>query len=87
MDIKKEIYLIITEDQDPSLSFGEAIHTTCATASNFKKAYEAAITMSGIQNPAPGYRSALERVNNSLAVEIKEKFGTVKTTIARIKKY
>jgi hypothetical protein len=87
MNSKKETYLIISEDQDPTLSFGEAIRSTCATASNFKKAYDIALSLSGITNPSPGYRASLERVNREWATEVKERFGSTKVTIALVKKY
>lgn len=87
MDSKKEIYLIITEDSDPGLPFGEAIRATCATATNFKKAYELALSMSGIRDPRPGYRAALERVRAEWAIQLSDRLGSTKCTIALVKKY
>ena len=87
MDSKKEIYLVIAEDSEGGLSFGEAIRSTCMAATNFKKAYDLALSISSIHDPAPGYRAALERVNREWAVEVSERFGSKKVTIALIKKY
>jgi hypothetical protein len=87
MDTKKETYLVISEATDPRLSFGQAIRATVATATNFRKAYDLALSMGEITNPNLGYRAALERTNGELAFQLEEKDGSKKVTIALIKKY
>lgn len=87
MDSKKETYLIIAEGSNPSLSFGQQIRATVATASNFRKAYDLALSMGDIVDPNLGYRAALERTNGELAFQLEEKDGSKKVTIALIKKY
>jgi hypothetical protein len=87
MDKSKEIYLIIADNHDPTLEFGEAIRATTAVATNFKKAYELALSMGEIKVPSLGYRSALERTNRDLAFQLEDKVGPSLVTIALIKKW
>lgn len=87
MDSKKETYIVIAEAHDPRLSFGEAIRATVATASNFRKAYDLALSMGGINDPDLGYRSALERTNRDYALQLGDRGGSAKVTIALVKKY
>jgi hypothetical protein len=87
MDSKKETYIIIAESHDPRLSFGEAIRATVATASNFRKAYDLALSMGDIKDPNLGYRSALEQTNRAYAFQLEERDGSKKVTIALVKKY
>lgn len=87
MDSKKEIYIVISDSHDPRLSFGEAIRATVATATNFRKAYDLALSMGDIQDPNLGYRAALERTNQEYAFQLEERDGSKKVTIALVKKY
>lgn len=87
MDSKKETYIIISDVNNPRLSFGEAIRATVATASNFRKAYDLALSMGDIKDPATGYRSALERTNREYAFQLEDRDGSKKVTIALVKKY
>jgi hypothetical protein len=87
MNCKKEAYIIIVDEGDPSLTFGQHIRSTVFTASNFKKAYDIALSMGNIVNPNLGYRAALERTNGEYAFQLKEKDGSKKVTIALVKKY
>lgn len=81
-----EIYIVIADIADPSLEFGEAIRASTITATRFKKAYEMALTLGGIHEPKLGYRACLERVSRQYAVQIDDKSGLNKVTIARVKK-
>ena len=83
---KDEIYIIITDKVNPKLSFGEAIRDSTYTTTNFKKAYENALSLGEIHDPSIGYRAALERVSNQYAAQIDDKSTPRKVTIARIKK-
>jgi len=87
MNSSKETYLVIAEATDPRLSFGQAIRSTVAVASNFRKAYDLALSMGEITEPNLGYRAALERTNGELAFQLEQKDGSKKVTIALIKKY
>jgi hypothetical protein len=83
----KEIYLIISNEVDPTLPFGEAIRATTAAATNFKKAYELALSMGNISLPKLGYKSALSYVTSHYALQLEDKVGTGKITIVLIKKW
>jgi hypothetical protein len=87
MNSKKETYLIISDHVDPRLSFGQSIRATVAVASNFRKAYDLALSMAEIIEPNLGYRAALERTNGEFALQLEDKDGSKKVTIALIKKY
>jgi len=87
MNSRSEIYIIISDGINPSLSFGQQIRSTVSTATNFRKAYDLALSMSGIINPSLGYRAALERTNGELALQLEEKDGSKKVTIALVKKH
>ncbi len=87
MDSKKEIYLIISDGSNPTLTFGQQIRATVATATNFRKAYDLALSMGDIVDPNLGYRAALERTNGQHAFQLEEKDGSKKVTIALVKKY
>lgn len=87
MDKSKEIYLVISDAHDPSLEFGESIRETTAVASNFKKAYDLALSMGNIKVPTIGYRAALERTNRDKAFQLEDQLGPSKVTIALIKKW
>jgi len=87
MNNKNETYIIISDAIDINLTFGQQIRSTVVVASNFKKAYDIAISMGDITNPNLGYRAALERTNGEYAFQLEEKDGSKKVTIALIKKY
>jgi hypothetical protein len=87
MDPSRETYLVMIQETDPTLSFGESIRASFFTASNFKKAYNMAIDRSKIGDPRPGYRAALSHVRSSLAVTIKDRDGSKETIISVIFKY
>lgn len=84
---KDEAYIIIADILDPTLEFGEAIRASTATATNFKKAYDMALSLGKIKDPRLGYKASLERVTNEYAVQIEDKTAPKKVTIARVKKY
>jgi len=87
MDSKKELYLIITDRIDPMMEFGSAIRATTAIATNFRKAYDLALSMGEIKNPSLGYRSAMEKTNRAYAVRLEDSDGSSQVTIALVKKY
>lgn len=87
MDLNKEIYLVLLESTDPSLSLGESIRESFFVTRNFKKAYYMAIDLSGIKDPAPGYRRALDEVRSHNAATIRDRSGSKQTIISVIKKY
>jgi hypothetical protein len=87
MNSKKETYLIIVDGSNPTLTFGQQIRATVATATNFRKAYDLALSMGELTNPNLGYRAALERTNNEYAFQLEEADGSKKVTIALVKKY
>lgn len=84
--MKDEIYIVISKATDPSLSFGEAIRASVSVANSFKSAYHLALTISGINDPKLGYRASLERVNNEYAVQLEDRLGPQKATVARVKR-
>lgn len=85
---KNEIYLVVSDVAvNPRLSFGEAIRATTAVASNFKKAYNLALSMGEIPNPDRSYKVALNIVKRDLAVQLSNQSGPGKVTISRIKKW
>lgn len=84
---KDETYIIIVDMLDPTLEFGEAIRASTATATNFKRAYNIALSLGRITEPRIGYKASLERVTNEYAVQIEDKTAPKKVTIARVKKY
>lgn len=83
---KDEIYIIISDTMEPTMEFGEAIRASTIASSNFKKAYDFALIQGGIHEPQLGYKAALNRVTNEFAVQIDDKSGQNKVTIARVKK-
>jgi len=87
MDSSKELYLIIAENHNPELEFGRAIRETTAIATNFRKAYDLALSLGEITDPNLGYRSALERTNRTYACQLGDSAGSALVTIALIKKY
>jgi hypothetical protein len=84
---RNEIYLIISYEVDPSLPFGEALRSTTAAATNFRKAYDIALSMGNISLPRLGYKSALAHVSSQYALQLEDKVGTGKVTIVLIKKW
>ena len=83
----KDEYLIIADKMDPSKTFGENIRATIATAGNFKKAYDLALSMGEIAVPKLGYKSSLRKVTSELAIQLEDKVSSNIVTIALIKKY
>ena len=81
----RDIYLIMADNIDPTLELGEAISRTTATATNFRTAYDLAISMAEVQNPAPGYRTALNQAERSKVALIACKTGSAKASIFKIK--
>lgn len=87
MDNNKEIYLIISDQHNPSHTFGQSIRATCQTARNFKKAYDLALSMGEIIEPSLGYKASLARCEGEWAVQLECKISSNKVTIALVKKW
>ncbi|MFW9948500.1 MAG: hypothetical protein ACFFKA_00065 [Candidatus Thorarchaeota archaeon] len=87
MDSSKELYLILTDSSNPTLTLGQNIRATTAIATNFRKAYDLALSMAAITEPSLGYRAALEKTNGQYVCQLSNKDGSSKVTIALIKKY
>lgn len=87
MDSSKELYLVIGDNTPPNMEFGRAIRASTAVATNFRKAYDLALSIGEIKNPNLGYRAALERTNRQYACQLEDSDGSSKVTIALIKKY
>lgn len=88
MDSSKELYVVIGYSVvDPKLSYGEALRSTMAVATNFKKAYNLALEIGQISDPRLGYKAALERSKEDYAVRLEDQDGSVKSVIVRVKKW
>lgn len=87
MDHKKEIYLVISDQHDPSHTFGQSIRATCQTATNFKRAYDLALSIGEIREPSLGYKASLARCESEWAVQLECKVSSNKVTIALVKKW
>lgn len=87
MDLNKEIYLVMLQDTDPTLPLGESIRGSFFVTRNFKKAYHMAIDLSGIHDPAPGYKGALNAIRAKNVAIIRDRTGSKETIISVIKKY
>jgi hypothetical protein len=85
--MRPEMYLIMADFTDPTLEYGEALYQNSAVARNFKKAYELALSMGEIMDPHIGYKQALNRCQNELAVQLKCTTGSGRASISRIKKW
>ncbi len=83
----KESYIIISDQINASKTLGENIRETIAVATNFKTAYNLALSMGNISLPKVGYRSALRKVKSEYAMILTDKVGTQKVTIALVKKW
>ena len=84
----KEIYLVIGYIDSPEYStLGESIRANTGAASNFKAAYNAALSIGEISKPNIGYKQALERLKREGSITLVDSVGTGKVTIVKIKKY
>lgn len=80
-------YIVIVDNMDPTAEFGEALSGSMAAASNFKKAYELALSMGEIPDPDLKYKTALGRCNEKRAVIVQSTAGPQQSTIVQVKKY
>jgi len=69
------------------MEFGSQIRATTAIATNFRKAYDLALSMGELKDPKLGYKAAMDRTNRQYACQLEDKVGSDKVTIALVKKY
>jgi hypothetical protein len=83
----KDQYVVFIEGVDPELEFGEAIRKSVAVCRTFKAAYQISLTWSGITDPDKGYKSALELLKETGAVEVGDRLSHARASIALVNSY
>jgi hypothetical protein len=83
----KDIYLIMSSKSDPTRTLGENLRDTCMTATNFKRAYDLALSLSGITAPSIGYKSALRRLQNEGAITVTDELRPEESVIVSVKSW
>jgi hypothetical protein len=68
-------------------SIGEELRSTLVASNTFKKAYERGLSVAGIRNPSLKYRTAIERIRQTGAVQIQDDLDPeASITIAHVKR-
>jgi hypothetical protein len=68
-------------------SIGEELRSTLVASNTFKKAYERGLSVAGIRNPNLKYRTAIERIRQTGAVQIQDdRDPEASITIAHVKR-
>jgi len=68
-------------------NIGEELRSTMVGANTFKKAYETGLSIAGIRNPSIKYRTAIERIRETGAVQVEDKLNPgAAITIAHVKR-
>ena len=79
----KEVFIVITDVDDSSMEWQEALVKSTAVCPNYKTAYHIGTSLSLIKQPASSYRVSLEKIKQSGAVKVegeeRKSFTIVKT--------